>query len=275
MSLPSATDLVDDLDPPDEPSDDLIIEAVRGGDIGDFALLWRRHVESARRAARAISPSDDPDDLVSEAFASILRVTKAGGGPTDAFRPYLLATLRNTAARWARTGTALPIDLVSEHELSPDGDDPIERISERSSIATIFATLSPRHRTLLWYLEVEGMKPRELAPVMGMTSNAVSALASRARDGFRRAWLEAHIHDASRGADCRWFCERVVRSRGQPIGEDDIDRLRHHMALCNACRLVAAEIDTVSQRLRSILPAALLGGTAAAVYMGDEAASCG
>ncbi|MBT2474610.1 hypothetical protein J7E68_08475, partial [Microbacterium sp. ISL-103] len=101
--------------------------------------------------------------------------------------------------------------------------------------------------------------------VMGMTSNAVSALASRARDGFRRAWLEAHIHDASRGADCRWFCERVVRSRGQPIGEDDIDRLRHHMALCNACRLVAAEIDTVSQRLRSILPAALLGGTAAAV----------
>ena len=34
-----------------------------------------------------------------------------------------------------------------------------------------------RWRTLLWYLEVEGMKPREIAPLMGMTPNAVSVLA--------------------------------------------------------------------------------------------------
>ena len=72
MNLGTHIDGEDDIT--GEPSDAQIIEAVRGGDIGDFALLWRRHVESARRAARAISPSSDPDDLVSEAFASILRV---------------------------------------------------------------------------------------------------------------------------------------------------------------------------------------------------------
>lgn len=270
MNLGTQVDGDDEV--PGEPSDAQIIEAVRGGDIGDFALLWRRHVESARRAARAISPSADPDDLVSEAFASILRVTKAGGGPSDAFRPYLLATLRNTAARWARNGSALSIDMVSERDLSPEDGDAFERIAERSSIAAVFGTLSARHRTLLWYLEVEGMKPRELAPLMGMTSNAVSALAARARDSFRRAWLEAHIHDPSRSEDCRWFCERVVARQGRTVGDGDAERFREHMNSCGGCRIVAAEIDTVSQRLRSILPAALLGGVVAAIYTGDTSA---
>lgn len=270
MNLPTPFDGDDDI--PGEPSDAQIIDAVRGGDIGDFALLWRRHVDSARRAAQAISPSSDPDDLVSEAFASILRVTKAGGGPSDAFRPYLLATLRNTAARWTRNGSTLSIDMVSERDLPPEDGDAFDRIAERSSIAAVFGTLSARHRTLLWYLEVEGMKPRELAPLMGMTSNAVSALAARARDGFRRAWLEAHIHDPSRPEDCRWFCERVVARRGRPMAADEARRFTEHMTVCGGCRIVAAEIDTVSQRLRSILPAALLGGAAAAIYTGDPTA---
>ncbi|KQR39390.1 sigma-70 family RNA polymerase sigma factor [Microbacterium sp. Leaf159] len=256
-----------------EPSDDQIIAAVRGGDIGDFALLWRRHVDAARRAARAISPSADPDDLVSEAFASILRVTKAGGGPSDAFRPYLLATLRNTAARWSRGSGMLSIEVISEQDLASDAGDPIERISERTSVAAVFGKLSARHRTLLWYLEVEGMKPRELAPLMGITPNAVSALALRARDSFRRAWLQAHIHDPSRSEDCRWFCERIVSQRERPVRGDDIARFRAHMGSCRGCQLVAAEIDTVSQRLRSILPAALLGGVAAGLYAATDAPS--
>ncbi|WP_197491813.1 RNA polymerase sigma factor [Microbacterium sp. H83] len=257
-----------------DPSDAEVIEAVRAGDIGDFALLWRRHAESARRAARAISPSSDADDLVSEAFASILRVMKAGGGPVDAFRPYLLATLRNTAARWARTSGTVSIDVVAERELAP-ADDPLERISERSSIAAVFTTLSARHRTLLWYLEVEGMRPREIAPILGMTPNAVSALAVRARDGFRRAWLEAHIRDPSRPEDCRWFCERVVARRERSVRSAEAQRFGEHADGCQGCRLVAAEIDTVSQRLRSILPAALIGGAAAAIYLGDEPSATG
>ena len=255
---------------PIEPSDAQVIAAVRRGDIGDFALLWRRHVEAARRAARAISPATDPDDLVSEAFASILRVTKSGGGPSDAFRPYLLATLRNTAARWSKGSGMLSIDVVAEHELAPDGSDPIERISERSSVAAVFGRLSERHRTLLWYLEVEAMRPRELAPLLGITPNAVSALAVRARDSFRRAWLEAHIHDPSRAEDCRWFCVRLVSQRERRVRGADAERFRSHLRNCRGCQLVAAEIDTVSQRLRSVLPVGLLGGAAVRLFAGED-----
>lgn len=174
----------------ERPTDDQIIRAVREGDNRHFALLWFRHAEAARCAARLIAPLADPDDLVSEAFATILRLTRSGGGPNDAFRPYLLATVRNTAARWAHWDEVLPIDVLSEHDFGRGEADPIERASERAVIVETLLTLTPRYRALLWYLNVEGMKPRELAPLMGMTPNAVSVLAFRARDSFRKAWLD-------------------------------------------------------------------------------------
>lgn len=268
MSPPPPHDpdvLLDGL--PDEPSDEQILAAVREGDIGDFALLWQRHVDAARRAAKAIEPATDPDDLVSEAFASILRVTKNGGGPRDVFRPYLFAVLRNTAVRWRRRGRTVSIEVLSERDLAPDVVDPIERMAEQSSVAAVFSTLSARHRTLLWYLEVEGMKPRDLAPLMGITPNAVSALAHRARESFRRAWLTAHIHDPSRPEECRWFCGRLVSQRDLPVSGDDERRFRDHLAECRGCQVVFAEIDTVTHRLRSILPVAVLGGAAADAYV--------
>lgn len=175
----------------DRPADDQIIRAVREGDTRHFALLWFRHAEAARCAARLIAPMADPDDLVSEAYATILRITRSGGGPSDSFRVYLLATVRNVAARWAHWDDVLPIDGLSEQDFGRGETDPIERVSERAVVVAALLTLTPRHRALLWYLNVEGMKPRELAPLMGMTPNAVSVLAFRARDSFRKAWLDA------------------------------------------------------------------------------------
>lgn len=175
----------------DRPADDQIIRAVREGDTRHFALLWFRHAEAARCAARLIAPMADPDDLVSEAYATILRITRSGGGPSDSFRVYLLATVRNVAARWAHWDDVLPIDGLSEQDFGRGETDPIERVSERAVVVAALLALTPRHRALLWYLNVEGMKPRELAPLMGMTPNAVSVLAFRARDSFRKAWLDA------------------------------------------------------------------------------------
>lgn len=182
------------------PTDEQIVRDVRAGDARHFALLWSRHVDAARCAALSIAPAADADDIVSEAFATILRITSSGGGPSDAFRPYLVATVRNAAARWARWDAVLPIDGLTEHDLPRAEVDPIERVSERSTVVAVLRTLSPRHRTLLWCLTVEGMKPRELAPLLGLTPNAVSVLAFRARESFRRAWLDAHVDGDDRDA---------------------------------------------------------------------------
>ncbi|WP_404430777.1 sigma-70 family RNA polymerase sigma factor [Microbacterium lacus] len=254
-----------------ERSDEDLVTAMRDGEMSGYAILWARHSAPARRAARAITSAFEPDDLVSEAFMSILGAIQRGAGPTGPFRPYLFATVRNIAATWARKGKDVALDELTEVALVDSDSDPLELLSTRTSIAKAFRRLPARHRTLLWYLEVEGMKPREIAPLMGLTPNAVSALSYRARDGFRQAWLDLHIADPSRPEDCRWVCERVLIQGDKPLNRADLGRFNEHLDGCQACQIVAADIEIVSQRLRVVLLPLLLGGTAATAYLSDTA----
>ena len=48
---------------------------------------------------------------------------------------------------------------------------------------------------VLWHLEVENQKPADIAPLLGMSANSVSALAYRAREGLRQAFLNMHSGD--------------------------------------------------------------------------------
>ena len=76
----------------DERDDATLIAAVRDGDTDAYGVLFERHVDAARRLARALAHDGDADDLVAEAFAKVLPVLVRGGGPEVAFRPYLLTS---------------------------------------------------------------------------------------------------------------------------------------------------------------------------------------
>jgi len=168
--------------------DDELLAAARGGDASAFGLLWQRHAAVARATARAVTRISEPDDLVSEAFAAILGVVRRGGGPTSGFRPYLLQTVRNLAAKGARGAQPIAFDDTIEEVLAAVAPDRFDEVDTRALLKAAFARLPQRQRDLLWMLEVEGLKPREVATAMGMTSNAVSALAYRAREGLRSSW---------------------------------------------------------------------------------------
>ncbi|MFB7892186.1 sigma-70 family RNA polymerase sigma factor [Microbacterium sp. NPDC056044] len=254
--------------PLSERSDEDLVVAARGGDDDAYAVLWERHVASARSAARAVSPNVDPDDLVSEAFTSILAAIRSGGGPQDGFRPYLFATIRNVAASWGRRTAETPLDDLDERA-SDSAAEFAELVADRSVLAQAFRELPAQWRTILWYMEVEGMKPREVAPLLGMSPNAVSALAYRAREGFKQAWLQAHISDPARPVECRWVCELLVASERKPVKRHDRRRLDAHLRTCQACRIVAADIEHVSQKLRMVLLPLVLGGAGALAYTAD------
>ena len=249
-------------------SDEDLVAAARGGDDAAYAVLWERHAASARNAARAVSPHVDPDDLVSEAFTSILSTIRKGGGPQDGFRPYLFATIRNVAASWGRRPSEMPLDDLDERAADSAAEF-AELVADRSVLAQAFRELPARWRTLLWYLEVEGMKPREVAPLLGMSANAVSALAYRAREGFKQAWLQAHISDPARPAECRWVCELLVASERKAVARGDRRRLDEHLRTCQACRIVAADLEHVAQKLRVVLLPLVLGGAGALAYTAD------
>ena len=69
-----------------EQSDAELISSVRGGDVSAYGDLFARHRDAATRLARQLVRGPDADDLVSEAFAKVLNVLLAGGGPDVAFR---------------------------------------------------------------------------------------------------------------------------------------------------------------------------------------------
>ena len=71
---------------------------------------------------------------------------------------------------------------------------------------------------VLWHLEVENQKPADIAPLLGMSANSVSALAYRAREGLRQAFLNMHsgdlVSDACR--DTNDLLGGYVRQRSVP-----------------------------------------------------------
>ena len=73
-----------------------LIASVRTGSDAAFAVLYERHEQAARAAARSVGASRaDTDDLVAEAFTRVFAAIRRGGGPEVAFRPYLMTSVRN------------------------------------------------------------------------------------------------------------------------------------------------------------------------------------
>ncbi|WP_309710465.1 sigma-70 family RNA polymerase sigma factor [Pseudolysinimonas sp.] len=243
-------------------SDAELIECARSGDTRAFGELWRRHYRSAARVARQFTSSIDADDLVSEAYARIYQRVLAGGGPTGAFRPYLYTTIRNLASSWGAASRDVQVDIIEDCEDDRIPDDPAAWALDRTLTARAFRSLPERWQTVLWYTEVEGMDPHEVAPLMGMTANSVAALSYRAREGLRKAWLQAHVSDAAASGECQWAMSRLGEHARDGLSNRDRERLTAHLVGCAKCAIVSEEVDEVGSHLALVMLPLLLGGVA-------------
>lgn len=165
--------------------DDDLVTAARGGDIEAYGVLFVRHRAVAGRVAVRHGRAVEADDVVAEVFVRVLDQIRAGRGPTQVFRAYLLAAIRHEAMR--RSVAAQRCRPLADPEHWAVVDDAPE-VDDR--LVEAYATLPDRWRSALWQLEVEGRRPRELARELGLTPNAVSALGYRARAALRTAYLE-------------------------------------------------------------------------------------
>lgn len=252
-------------------SDTELIESARSGDTSAFAELWRRHYRSAARVARQFTSSIDADDLVSEAYARIFQRVLAGGGPTGAFRPYLYTTIRNLASSWGAASHDVQVDVIDEFEDQRIPDDPGSWALDRTLTATAFRSLPDRWQTVLWYTEVEGMDPHEVAPLMGLTANGVAALSYRAREGLRAAWLQAHISNAGTSAECQWTMARLGDRARNGLTPREKDRVELHLLDCTKCMVISEEVDEVGSHLAMVMVPLLLGGVAGGALLASLA----
>lgn len=225
-----------------------LLNLVRAGDTGVFEVLRQRHEEAARRLAYELAgPAAEVDDLVAQTFAQVLNVTSIGGGPSDAFRPYLLTALRLACESGAAGGSGVPED--------------------KSLMAAAFFALPERWIAVLWHADIESASPAEMAPLLGLSPDGVAALRRRARDGLRQSYL--HLH-ASRvgGPECRPVAEQLGAFVRDPSPGPESALVTEHLSQCDDCRAAYADLADVNQALRTLVAPVILGRAAQAYLSG-------
>ncbi|MFF0750999.1 sigma-70 family RNA polymerase sigma factor [Streptomyces sp. NPDC004267] len=266
------------------PSDAELVQLMREGEDSAYEELFRRHSEAVRRYARSCCrDADTADDLTAEVFASTLQAVRRGAGPEQAVRAYLLTSVRRVAATWTRTqkreqlvedfavfaedaarssevsdgtsafaGADLGADVLAMHE------------AEQSLAMQAFRSLPERWQAVLWHTTVEEESPSEVAPLFGLTANATAVLASRAREGLKQAYLQAHVSQSlTSGGDCARYADRLGAFARGGLRMRAERGLRKHLDECAKCRLAAGELAHVNSGIPALLPVAVIGWFAA------------
>ncbi|XVS61111.1 sigma-70 family RNA polymerase sigma factor [Actinosynnema sp. CA-299493] len=247
------------------PSDAELIDAVRGGEIQAYGQLFERHVRAARNLARHLAWSNaEADDLVSDAFAKVLDTLRAGGGPDSAFRAYLLTALRHTAYDKTRRDKKLKladdVEAVTgvEKVTTVPFHDPAVATLERALATRAFASLPERWQTVLWQTEIEGQSAAELAKLLGLTANGASALAYRAREGLKTAYLQAHLAHSPTDR-CRATVAKLAAWTRGGLTKRETAQVEAHLDECPTCPAMAAELADVNGTLRAVVAPLVLG----------------
>ncbi|HEX5566253.1 MAG TPA: NPCBM/NEW2 domain-containing protein [Streptomyces sp.] len=271
------------------PSDTELVSRTRAGDTSAYDELYRRHAGAVHRHARRCSrDADAANDLTEDVFAHMLRAVRDGGGPDTSVRIHLLSTVRRVGAVWGRTTdwerlngdfavfavtaessgssgpSAAPDSPGSGDAFDCDADVRAMWQAERSTVVRAFRSLPGRWQVLLWHTAVEGESPREVAPLLGLTTDATAALVRRSREGLWQAFLQAHVtRSRAVGGDCARYTDRLETYTRGPLRARPGRGLRRHLERCADCRAVSLGIRGVSERLRVLLPVAVMGwGTA-------------
>lgn len=236
-------------------SDAELLRDLHSGDSHAFGELWKRHVSSVRRAVTHFT-GFDADDVTAEAFARTLSALRRGYGPRDGFRSYVVAAARNIATEWSRRLRDVPVDLSVFEIVDESVVDLASTPVVNADLALLaFTQLPQRWQQILWHTEIEGRKPADVAPLLGLTANSAAALALRAREGLRQEWALAHVHPSTLSAAHEWYLERATKYAREKSGPRDRKRIEQHLSGCNAC-------NSVDMTLQAALAELLAQGTA-------------
>ncbi|WP_328781803.1 sigma-70 family RNA polymerase sigma factor [Streptomyces canus] len=264
-------------------SDADLIDRMRSGDDRAYEALYRRHAGAVRRYARTCCrDAHTADDLTAEVFARMLQAVRGGHGPEHAVRPYLLTSIRRVAARWTKSArreqlvddfAVFAAQATRSSEVSDDdtldlgADVRAMHVAEQSMAMQAFRSLPERWQAVLWHTEVEDESPSEVATLFGLDANGTRVLASRAREGLKQAYLQAHV-SATLAADeeCARYADRLGAYARGSLRTRAERGLRKHLEECAKCRLAAGQIKEVAGGIPAVVPIAVIGWFGAAGY---------
>lgn len=245
-------------------SDAELITAARSGDSRAFGELYERHAGAAWAVAREYTnTAADAEDVVADAFTKVWTIVSGGGGPDIAFRAYVFTVVRRLGMLRVQGGRrVVPTDDLAKFEAAFGGqestDNPALADFERGVVARAFRTLPERWQAALWYTEVESLTPAQIAPLLGLSANGVAALAYRAREGLREAYLQQHLHEPL-DAGCRAVAGKLGAYVRGGLAKRETEQVDAHLETCGRCRALLLELGDVNHGMRGIIAPLVLG----------------
>lgn len=233
-----------------------LIAAAREGNPAAYQELYLRYRDVARRVATRSVPTNDVDDLVSEGFAAVFSALRAGRGPDQDFRAYLLAVQRRLAARWPRPGQkVIPVGEAEALDgLNDDAEGSAEDkaldIEAHRTIRDVFATLSDKARLVLWLVDVEGLSYAEAGNRLGLSATAVKGALSRARRDLQTGYLSRQI--ARSPGKSHPSAIELARYSMRLLTPAQIDRFDDHLTTCLGCAMRLKEAHGQRAVLRGL-----------------------
>ena len=231
--------------------DGVLLARLRAGEDAAFGVLFARHNAAVRRLAFSLaSDRAEVDDLTAETFFRVLQAIRRGSGPVGNVRAYLLIVTRRVALEWRVRRRDIP---VSDEELTyraGTNPDTFSASTERNLITRAFTSLPERWRNVLWKVEVEGERPAAVGINIGLSANATAALARRARQGLRAAYLQAHLAADRSATGCRSVLEKLGAYTAGCVKGAERRRIRAHLAGCPNCATMQDELRDVCSSLR-------------------------
>ncbi|GEK20498.1 sigma-70 family RNA polymerase sigma factor [Cellulomonas xylanilytica] len=241
-----------------------LIASARSGDAAAIGALYERHAGAAWVVARQYSDSpEDADDVVADSFTAVFGAIERGNGPEAAFRAYLFTVVRRVAGlRREKNRRVQPTDDIAVLEagtaLAGTAEEPALAGFERGVVARAFHSLPERWQAVLWHTEVEGLTPAEIAPILGLTANGTAALAYRAREGLRQAYLQQHLQDPLDDG-CRTVAGKLGAYVRGGLGSRETGQVEAHLEDCGTCRGLLLELGDVNHGMRAVIAPLVLG----------------
>lgn len=203
--------------------------------------------------------------LTTAAFTRLFGESLRQAGPSAAWRPQLLVTVRRIAAEWDTDGR----QELLHPALRPDpasGERAAARLLPapgRRLLARAFQRLPQPSRAVLWHTEVEGEPLAVPAALLGLDEESTAVELGRARDRLREECLQTHRElapDAECGRYLRMLDVTFRRGGGLAMDPD----LRGHLDSCGHCARTADQLARFNDGLALALAEAVLGWGAAA-----------
>ena len=158
--------------------------------------IRREHGDAIRRFIQRRLRSDEVDDVEAEVWSGVVAAVASGAEP-DNPRAFALAIARRRVVDvWRRRPPGEDRDVadLAENPALSAVTTPTGRIARREAAAALreaIASLGPAEREVLELRFVDGLKPAEIAEILGDSPNTVSKRVGRAVERLAEA-LRGH-----------------------------------------------------------------------------------